>query len=130
LQLGVIAAAGAEIGIGPAMVEHILPIGVRFQIAGHAGGEPPRLVLHEEMLRQPAGLASGGTAVLQRPQKGMSGEWVIRAVCGLARITVCGADVPRLRRNAADIRGDADADAVLSVGRVDSARTLLDIAHG
>ncbi len=80
LQLGVIAAAGAEIGVGPAMIEHILPIGVRFQVAGHAGGEPPVLILHEEMLGQPAGLASGGAAVLQRPQKGVSDEWVIRAV--------------------------------------------------
>jgi len=35
LQFGIIAPAGAFIGIGPAAIEHVFALRVRFQIAGH-----------------------------------------------------------------------------------------------
>ncbi len=59
LKLGIVTAAGALIGIGPAMIEHIFALAVRFQIAGHAGGKRAVAVLEQQMARQPAGQARG-----------------------------------------------------------------------
>ena len=42
LQLRIIAAAGALIGIGPAAVEHVFALRMRFQIAGHDADDPVR----------------------------------------------------------------------------------------
>ena len=42
LQLRIIAAAGALIGVGPAMIEHVLALAVRFEIAGHAAEQRAR----------------------------------------------------------------------------------------
>ena len=81
LQLRIIVAAGALIGVGPGMVEDILAVGVGFQIAGHAGGDAACGVLQHEMLRQPAGLPRGRSALFQRVKKGMGDEWVAGARC-------------------------------------------------
>jgi hypothetical protein len=66
LQLGVIAAAGAEISVGPAVIENIFALAVGFQIAGHAAEERTGRVIEEKMLREPAGLFRGGPALFQR----------------------------------------------------------------
>ena len=66
LQLRIVAAAGALIGVGPGVIEDIFAIGVGFQIAGHAGGDAASGVLEDEMLRQPAGSARRRSALFQR----------------------------------------------------------------
>ena len=123
LQLRIVAAAGALIGVGPGMVEDILAIGVGFQIAGHAGGDAASGVLQDEMLRQPAGSARRRSALFQRVQKGMGGERVGWASLA-GRIRAAGAGVPLCRRHRGDARHHAHDRAVFF-----SLLALFDIAH-
>ena len=107
LQLGIIAAAGALIGVGPAMIEHVLALAVRFQIAGHAADQRAACVLEHKMLRQPAGLGGGRAAVLQRLEKGVRDERVIGS----------GASIPGGGRHLVDARDDAQQDGLARVSR-------------
>jgi hypothetical protein len=63
LELRIVAAAAARVGVGPAVVEDIFAERVGFQIAGHAASELTLIVLEQEMLRQPTGLGRGRTAL-------------------------------------------------------------------
>ena len=127
LQLRIIAAAGAQIGVGPAMVEDIFALAVRFQIARHAGDQRSRRILEEKMLRQPAGLARGGAAVLQRAEKSMRDEWVIEPRRrGWVGLRAARAGIPVGRRHIGDARDGAQQDGLARVG----GRSLFDIAHG
>ena len=54
-QLGVVAAAGAAIALGPAVIEHVLAVGVALDVERRRGDQPPGL-LDEQMEGLPAGL--------------------------------------------------------------------------
>ena len=64
LQLGIIAAAGALIGVGPAVIEHIFAARMRFQVAGRRPQDFAVCGFDQEMLRLPAGRARRPTATL------------------------------------------------------------------
>ena len=68
LQLRIIAAAGALIGVRPAAVEHVFALRVRFQIAGHDAGDRA-VELGHEMPRAPAGARRRPSRKLRRRQK-------------------------------------------------------------
>ena len=76
LQLRIVPPAGALIGIGPAAVEDIFALRVRFQIAGHDAGDAAADLGHE-VSRPPAGARSRRTRFLNRRQKRMGDEGVI-----------------------------------------------------
>ncbi len=59
LELGVVVAAGALVGLGPAAVEHVLAARMRFQIAGHRAEERAVRAFREQMLGLPAGPGGG-----------------------------------------------------------------------
>ena len=124
LQLRIVAAAGALIGVGPGVIENIFAVGMRFQIAGHAGGDAASCVLQNEMLRQPAGRARRRSALFQRVQKGMADERVVRARCVTARIVATRASVPLRSRYRGDALDHADDRAFGTF------RALFDIAYG
>ncbi len=66
LKLGIIAAAGAHIGVGPAMIEDVLSLAVRLQIAGHAADQRARLSLR-------AGDAAAASRSLRWPSRSLPG---------------------------------------------------------
>ena len=55
LQLRIIAAAGALVGLRPGVVEDVLAGAVQLHVAGHAAGDAAGAVLEHDVLRQPAG---------------------------------------------------------------------------
>ena len=69
LELGVVLAAGALVGLGPAAVEHVFAPRMRFQIAGHGAGNGAVRGLGEQVLRLPAGPRRGRAGGLQAMQK-------------------------------------------------------------
>ena len=79
LQLRIIAAAGALIGVGPAGIEHVFAARVRFQIARHDAGDRAVVGFGDEMLRLPAGARRGRAGRLQGGQESMRDEGVIGA---------------------------------------------------
>ena len=54
LKLGIIAAAGALVGVGPGMVEHVFALAVALEVAGRGGDHAPARVFHRQMRRRPA----------------------------------------------------------------------------
>ena len=76
LQFRIIAAAGALIGVGPAAVEHVFALRVRFQIAGHDAGDGA-VELGHEVARPPAGSRAGRTGRFRGREKCMRNEGVI-----------------------------------------------------
>ena len=54
LELGIIVAAGALVGVGPGVVEDILALAVALEIAGRGGDHAPARVLNREVRRRPA----------------------------------------------------------------------------
>jgi hypothetical protein len=69
LEFRVIAAAGALIGVGPAMVEDILALGMRFQITGRDPQNSSVGVLCGEMLGLPAGAGDRRLRRFERDRK-------------------------------------------------------------
>ena len=63
LQLGVIAPAGLHVGIGPAVVEHVLALAVRLEIAGRAAGDPAAPVPQNEVAGRPPGAPAHGAGI-------------------------------------------------------------------
>jgi hypothetical protein len=66
LQFGVIAAAGALIGVGPTVVEDVFALGMRFQIAGRDTQNLPVGVLSGQVLGLPAGAGDCGLRGFER----------------------------------------------------------------
>ena len=60
LELGVIAAARALVALGPAVIEHVLALGMVFEIHRHGADERAARIFQDDVLRQPAGCARGG----------------------------------------------------------------------
>jgi hypothetical protein len=111
LQLRVIPPAGALIGIGPAPVEHELAAAVGLQIARRGRQQAAGAILEQQVLGQPAGARAHRARALERLEKGVRDERVVR----LARRI--GARVPGARIDVAHRRGNPDAQ--------DLARTLV-----
>ena len=76
-QLGVIGDTGAPAGIRPAVIEHVLAVGVALHIGWQCG--PGTLLLVEPDLvgRLPAALAADTAAVLESREKGMAQERLV-----------------------------------------------------
>ena len=96
LELRIIAAAGALIGVGPAGIEHVFAARVGLQIARHDAGDRAVFGLRHEMLRLPAGARRGRAGGLQGGQESVRDEGVIganlrRSDCGLAQASQCAA---------------------------------------
>src|SRR5215207_6130803 len=80
LELRVVAAARAAIGLRPRVVEHVFALRVGFEVARGRGEEPPRLVLHEDMDRRPTRGTPYASRVLKSRKKGIRNERVERIV--------------------------------------------------
>src|SRR5258708_13379203 len=70
------APAGPLIGIGPAAVEDVFSLRMRFQIARHDAGDGAVEPGHQ-MARSPAGARAGRAGDFQGRKKCMRDEWVI-----------------------------------------------------
>ena len=79
LQLGVVLSSSPHESIGPAMVEHIFPLAVIFQITRQHTHQFAAGGFQEKMLRQPSGLSHSGLAGFQRVQKFVADKRVLRA---------------------------------------------------
>jgi hypothetical protein len=77
LQLRVIVTAGALERIGPAVVEHIFALAVRFHIAGDGAENRSAGVFQPEVMTLPAGLAHGAAGLLQDVEKIKRDERVV-----------------------------------------------------
>ena len=97
LELGVVASAGALVGIGPAMVEDIFALAVALQEAGRRRQELASIVLDEEIGRRPAGAAAGAAALLQRHEEFMADEGIVPVERGIAGARGGGRDGVRQR---------------------------------
>src|ERR1043166_1180728 len=89
LQLGIVAAAGAIEGVGPAPVEHVFALGVRLQIERKQAMNATIAIEHQ-MTRPPTGVCRSRTGLLQRRKEFVAGERM--RIGGALRI---GAGVPR-----------------------------------
>ena len=58
LELGIIVAAGALVGIGPGVVEHVFALAVALQIAGRGGDHASARIFNRQVRRRPAGAAA------------------------------------------------------------------------
>ena len=88
LQLGIIVAAGALVGLGPAVVEHVFAARMGFQVAGRGAQKAPLGVLGQQVARLPAGAVADATRGFKRSQKIVRNKWVIELV--LVLITAGG----------------------------------------
>src|SRR4029079_6363525 len=77
LDLRVVAAAGAFIGLGPACIEDVFAARVRFQVSRHGTEHRAILSFGDEVLRLPPGTRGGRTGDLERMQKSVRDEWII-----------------------------------------------------
>ena len=66
LELRVVVAAGALIGLGPAVVEDVFALRMRFQIAGHDAEDGAVGGLGDQVLRLPAGPRGGRAGCFER----------------------------------------------------------------
>ena len=122
LKLGIVAPAGALVGVGPGVVEHIFALAVALEIAGRGGDDPPARVLDHDMRRRPARSPADRARRLQRVQKGVRDERIepLALRFRLASARRVGAGVPRRRVDGGEGRDDARGE-----GRhcVDTVRT-------
>ena len=109
LQFRIIAAARALIGIGPAAVEHVFALRVRFQVAGHDAGDGA-VEPGQQVPRSPAGARAGRSGGLQGREKGMRNKRVI------AKFLICGANPLRNRGEARVSRPSRAAGIGLRIG--------------
>ena len=102
LELGIVAPAGALIGVGPAMVEDVFAHGMALQVAGHDRRRAAVGAVEHEVLAEPAGLARGRAGFLQRPEEIVRQERVV----GLAGRV--GAGVPVVAGDVAERGKDTE----------------------
>ncbi len=76
LELGIVAAAGAFEGLGPAMVEHVLTLAVALHVKRHRAQQRAVGRFGQEILRLPAGAPADRLGILQRLQEAMGQERV------------------------------------------------------
>src|SRR5690606_6439308 len=87
LQLRIIAPARALECIGPAMVEDIFTLAVRFQITGDGAEEPALGGFQPQMLAKPSCFDRGAAAVFKCLQKSQGSEGIVAGFASAA----CGA---------------------------------------
>ncbi len=112
LEFGIVAPAGALVGVGPGVVEHVFALAVALEIAGGGGDHAPARVLDDDMRRRPARAAADRAGGLKRVEKRVRDEWVEPLALSLldreaGRI---GAGVPRRRVEGGNRRGDARSE--------------------
>src|SRR5262245_48206382 len=108
LELGIVVAAGALIGVGPAMVEYVFALRMGLGIAGHSAEELVARLRHE-VHGLPAGAVAGRAGELGG---GREVRWKERGVVQLrtgagSRV---GAGIPGLGRDIADGVDDTERD--------------------
>ncbi len=103
-QLGIVAAAGALIGVRPGPVEHVFPARVGLQIERHDPGDLAFRIADQQMPWRPAGAAAGAAALLAAVEEVEQGEGV-GVVGGIA-----GAGVPGVPSDLGDAFGGLDED--------------------
>ncbi len=94
LELRVVLATCTDVGLGPTVVEDVLPLAVALQIERHAGDDVARCSPADEMLRQPSRPAADGLGHFERVQKGVADERI--EVLGIrvgARVPALGFDL-------------------------------------
>ena len=101
LQLGVVVPARLHEGFRPAVVEHVLALAVRFQVARRATGDVAAKLEHQ-VARRPAGAPAHRSGILQRLQEGVREKRIERGGIGI------GAGIPGLGRDVGDLRYDLD----------------------
>jgi len=77
LELGVISAARALPRVGPAVVEDIFALAMRFQIGGRRGDYVRGAILDQDRRRRPAGAGADAARILQRREERMADERVV-----------------------------------------------------
>ena len=109
LEFGIVAPAGALVGVGPGVIEHVLALAMALEIAGGGGDHAPARVFDDDMRRRPARAAADRARSLERVEKGVGDEWVEPFALGLLGRAArrIGARVPRRRVEGGDRRGDA-----------------------
>ena len=113
LQLGIVLAAGALIGVGPGVVEDVFALAVRLEVGRRGGDEPAVGVLDDHMGRRPAGSPADRPEFLQRAQERVGDERV-EALAGAAlggQAGRVGAGVPRLGGDFAEAGDGADGQS-------------------
>src|SRR5258708_678910 len=77
------AAAGAFMGVGPAVVEDVLAVGMALEVERRRAEEAPIGALEGEMLRQPAVFRRRRPALLERVEEGMREKGIVGAGAGI-----------------------------------------------
>ncbi len=95
LELGIIAAAGALIGVRPAGIEYVFAARMGFQVARHDADDGAVGGFGNEMLRLPAGARGRRFGIFERRQEGVAGEGIGPA----GHIAAAGAAIPVSRRD-------------------------------
>ncbi|VVP08528.1 hypothetical protein PS732_03247 [Pseudomonas fluorescens] len=75
-KLGVVIDSGAGTGIGPAMIEHVLAVGMPLAITGQRRDQPIVFDV-QQMLRLPTGVGADAAAVFQCTEKRMAQKGLI-----------------------------------------------------
>ncbi len=88
-QFGIVGDPGSLAGVGPAVVEHVLAVGVPLAIAGQRRDQPSLLDV-QQVLGLPAGMFTQAAAVLQGAEEGVAQK---RLPCGHQRIPIRGNDL-------------------------------------
>ena len=106
LELGIIRAAGALVGIRPAPVEHVLAVGVALQIH-RCAADQLAAALGDQVQRQPTGALARRAAVLEGGQEDMAEEGLVGPDAG----------VPGARIDLADSLNQLDLEGLGRGGR-------------
>ena len=97
LDFGIVAPAGALVGVGPGMVEHIFALAVALEIGRRRGDEAARGVFDDDMGGDPAGAPTHRARLLEREKEGVGDERIeplpVRRLA--AEIRRISAGVPR-----------------------------------
>jgi hypothetical protein len=104
LELGIIVAAGALIGVRPAVIEHIFAEAVALHISGQHRIGPSVRAVDGDRQRLPAGAGGGAARLLERREEGVAEE----------RIVGAGAAVPILGREARHALRQSGDDRLLA----------------
>src|SRR5258708_29994957 len=99
------AAAGAFMGVGPAVVEDLLAVGMALEAERRRAEEAPIRALEREVLRQPAVFRRRRSALLERIEESMREEGIVGA----------GAAIPVGGRNRGDTIDHPDGEGAAAV---------------
>ena len=101
--------------MGPAVVKHILALGMPFEIKRHRRQKTARVILDHDVLRQPSGLRGDRAGDFQRMQE----------VIGQKRIVAAGASVPGVAGYLVQTLDQFNARAAAAIGHGDPLQSSL-----